>query len=554
MVVDQYGNKIDVGRLHEPQTASIRTLENGFLTPMLSGLTPRRLAATLAAADAGDFIQQHRLFSDMVERDPHLAAEMAKRNMAPLELDWSIKPPLDATAREASDAKWAEQIIRDGVDDLEDLLLASMDAVGHGFSAVEIEWVRDDGIFLPSFHPRPQEWFRLSRDRKSIRLRDTSPDGAELRPAGWIVHQNGKAKTGYMGRLGLFRVLCWPFLYKAYALGDFAELLEAYGQPMIVGKYRSGATTDEKSSLMRAVQALGHDARAIMPADMVLEIQQVSGAKGGPNHLDMMRWAEMSESKAILGATLTSQADGKTSTNALGRVHDEVRRDILAADVRQLAGTLTRDLVFPLLAINRGVPGSARRCPRFFIDASEPEDMAAYADALPKLSGVMRIPSSWAHGKLRIPTAQAGDEILAQPTGDGAGVDGASGSDGGPPQTAAGARVLDVGSGCGVGDGAANGSGIAALSGTRARSPEIPPAKLAMRLSTEAEPPWRAVLDHVGKLVAGATSLEELQDTLLAAYGDLPIDDLRDVMEAGFTVARLSGMADVLDTPQLRGN
>jgi hypothetical protein len=95
--------------------------------------------------------------------------------------------------------------------------------------------------------------------------RHASADGAPLQPFGWLVHTYGKAKTGYLGRMGLHRVLVWPFLYKAYAIGDFAEFLETFGLPIIVGKYFAGATDDEKASLLRAVTALGHDARAIMP-------------------------------------------------------------------------------------------------------------------------------------------------------------------------------------------------------------------------------------------------------------------------------------------------
>lgn len=42
-------------------------------------------------------------------------------------------------------------------------------------------------------------------------------------------------------------------------------------------------------------------------------------------------------SKAILGGTLTSQAYGKSSTNALGNIHNEVRQEVRDADLRQLA-------------------------------------------------------------------------------------------------------------------------------------------------------------------------------------------------------------------------
>jgi len=413
-ILDQYGKAIDRGSLREPQTASIRALENQYLTPMLDGLSPARLSSALRAADNGDLISQHRIFADMEERDAHLSAEMGKRKMGLLNLDWDIVPPRNATADEKASAEWAKEVIGDGVDDFEDLILACMDGVGHGFSGIELEWRKEGAELLPSFFPRPQEWFQLSQDRKALRLRDGSADGAELTPFGWIFHEHGKAKTGYIARLGLYRVLSWPFLYKAYGIGDFAEFLETFGLPFVVGKYAAGATDAEKASLMRAVTALGHDARAIMPADMVLEITKIAGGSGsgGGSHLDMVAWADKSQSKCILGGTLTSQADGKSSTNALGNVHQEVRHDIIEADARQVAGTLTRHLVYPLIALNRGGVDSLRRCPRMEFDTGVPEDLVAYADALQKLSPLFNIPASWVRERLHIPEAEEGEEVL----------------------------------------------------------------------------------------------------------------------------------------------
>jgi phage gp29-like protein len=153
-IIDQYGLPLDKAVLREPQTASIRALENQYLQPMLDGLSPARLAATLRAADNGDLIGQHRLFSDMEERDPHLCAEMGKRKLALLNLDWDIVPPRNATAAEKSSAEWVKDVITDGVDDFEDLILGCMDGVGHGFSAIELEWRQDGKEWLPAFFPR----------------------------------------------------------------------------------------------------------------------------------------------------------------------------------------------------------------------------------------------------------------------------------------------------------------------------------------------------------------------------------------------------------------
>jgi phage gp29-like protein len=62
---------------------------------------------------------------------------------------------------------------------------------------------------------------------------------------------------------------------------------------------------------------------------------------------------------------------------------------ILRSDARQLADTLTRDLVYPLVVLNAGGVDGLRRCPRWTFDLGEAEDVAGVtaADvALPTLS------------------------------------------------------------------------------------------------------------------------------------------------------------------------
>ncbi|MFV9492172.1 phage portal protein family protein [Pseudomonas aeruginosa] len=64
----------------------------------------------------------------------------------------------------------------------------------------------------------------------------------------------------------------------------------------------------------------------------------------------MIEWCERTQSKAILGGTLTSQADGKTSTNALGNVSaTRYRKDLRDADAKLLAKT-------PVVTWSTGLP------------------------------------------------------------------------------------------------------------------------------------------------------------------------------------------------------
>jgi phage gp29-like protein len=536
-LLDQHGQPLRLSDIAEPQTSKIATLQNLYHEGHLAGLTPTKAARILQEADQGNIVAQHQLFADMLDRDAHLACEFGKRSGALLGLDWSIEPPANASAKEKKDAAWVEEILRDVVDDLEDVITAMMGAVGHGFSAVELEWQRWDGEWLPKFHPRPQSWFQLSRERSELRLMDGSADGAVPIPMGWIMHQHGKAQTGYLARMGICRVLIWPFIYKHYAIGDFAEFLETYGLPIILGKYYQGATPAEKSSLMRAVTALGHDARAIMPKEMELEIQKITSSGDGSVHLAMVDWAERAQSKAILGQTLSAEAKATGMGSGVADLHADVRHDILKADARQIAGTLTRDLIYPLLTLNGRGGNALRRCPRWVFDLGESEDIKLFADALPALAaGGAKIPVSWVHEKLRIPMAEDGEEVF----GAAAELANSAVDAGNSPKSA-------------ENPGAAKGLAVTEIDETPAVALKaVAPAVVKDALTTAtdhlaqaAAPTVGAWVDDIATMLDQVSSLEEFRELLLARYQHLPAGDLVTVMATALATVNLRGRAEV---------
>lgn len=413
-IVDVNGNPIKSAQLAEPQTSKLAQLHREFASHPSRGLTPAKLARILDAAEQGDIRAQHELFMDMEEKDAHIHAEMGKRKRALLSKDvgWDIVPPRNASEAERKLAGYVKELIQD-MPNLEDVILDALDGIGHGFSCQEIEWEMVGREWMPkAISHRPQSWFQTDREtRTQIRLRDNSLDGQALQSCGWITHVH-KAKSGYLSRAGLHRVLAWPYLFKNYSVGDLAEFLEIYGLPLRLGTYQSGASDEEKATLLRAVMSIGHDAAGIVPEGMLIDFKEAAKGSEGP-FMAMIEWAEKSESKAILGGTLTSQADGKSSTNALGNVHNEVRQDLSVSDGQQLAGTLTRDLVYPLAALNKGGVEDRRRLPRFQFVFDDSEDLGVLAESLPKLVGIgMRIPVDWAHERAGIPQAEEGAAVL----------------------------------------------------------------------------------------------------------------------------------------------
>jgi len=410
-ILDQHGKPIESDVFAEPQTSRLGALHQEFAGHPSRGLTPARLARILEAAEQGDITAQHELYMDMEEKDAHLYAEMSKRKRALLTVDWDIVPPRNPSKQEQDDAAWLKEVLLDFAN-LEDLMLDALDAIGHGFSAIELEWdmIGRERLIVAAHH-RPQTWLQLDRqDRNTLRLRDNTLDGLPLKSFGWLIHRHA-AKSGYLARSGLHRILSWPFLFKNYAVRDLAEFLEIYGLPLRLGKYPPGATDKEKATLLRAVIGIGHAAAGIIPEGMAIEFKEAAKGASDP-YMAMMDWAERSISKAILGQTSSSEAKATGLGSGIANLHGEVRQDLKVSDARQLGGSFTRDLCYPLLAVNRGVR-DPRRIPRFTIDTGEAEDLKLYAESLPKLVPMgMRIPVSWAHQKLRIPEAGEKDAVL----------------------------------------------------------------------------------------------------------------------------------------------
>ena len=367
------------------------------------------ILSILERAELGDLVSQAELFTDMEERDAHIYAEMTKRKMAVAQLDFELKPPRDAGAKEKKAIDALEERLKDTLD-IETLVFNMADSIGHGFSAIELQWQRDSaGFWMPSLlKPRPQRWFTVDiATRSQIRLRDGTIEGTELLKHGWLLHEHS-SKTGYVATQGLYRALALPYLFKNFATKNWLRFCELYAVPIRV-LFHHETDMYKKQSLMDALQAMGQSGVALLEGGTQDDLKTESLTNGeGAGFSSLIDWCERSVSKAILGGTLTSST-GNNGNYATAQVHDDVRYQIRDHDAKQIAETLTRQLLGSIIAVN----GLNIR-PIWTFDTQEPEDMALYADAIPKLVAIgAKIPVSYLHEKLKLPMPEKGEEILA---------------------------------------------------------------------------------------------------------------------------------------------
>ena len=355
-LLDQYGQPIDTGLLKNtiagPQQYGVRTIgtANSF-----SGLDPARLANILRAAEATDPRAYLELAEEMEEKYLHYAAQLATRKRAVCGLEWQVVP----ASERLRDRKIAEQI-EALVPLLEESLFDILDSLGKGYSVTEIAWENQGAAWLPqvALERRDPRWFQFDRiDGRTLRLRDIGNpiDGLALAPGKFITCTGG-AKSGLPVRGELARAAAYAYLFHNFSLRDWVTFCERYGMPLRLGRYHEGALPGDIDILFSAVRGLGADAAAILPKGMEIEFPEIKSATANADLWEkLLAYLDAQVSKLVIGQTLTADSGrGGSGSYALGKVHNEVRIDILRADAKAVCAALNRDLVKIVVNLNFG--------------------------------------------------------------------------------------------------------------------------------------------------------------------------------------------------------
>ena len=379
---DADGNPVDKTRLVEevaaPTVTGVRQILSGHPA---QNLTPQRLTALLLAAEQGDALAYLELAEEMEEKDLHYRSVLSTRKLQVAGLPVKVEAATDA----AEDVKAAD-LVRDFIDTgvLAEAVQDILDAVGKGYSVCEIMWDTEGKSWFPSsILWRDPRWFEFDRlDGVTLRLKGESGLPEPLAPAKFITHIH-KSKSGLPIRGGLARPVAWYYLFKNFGIKSWVQFAQVFGFPLRVGRYGSEATQDEKDVLLRAVRSIAQDAAAIIPDSMKIEFVNTNSTGNVQIFKGLTEYFDKQISKAVLGQTGTTDVGQHVGT---ANAHERVREDIEESDAAQLAATLSRDLVRPLVDLNLG---PRRRYPIIRIAREKKEDVSKWIDNVVKVAAVV---------------------------------------------------------------------------------------------------------------------------------------------------------------------
>lgn len=513
MLYDHLNRPIRTQELKREQSAptltGIRTIWNDSFA---SGLTPVGLAGLLRSAADGDHHAYLTLAEEMEERDLHYAGELGKRKLAVSRLPITVESATDS-ARDKEIAEAVRGMMKKA--GIRALLKDLLDAIGKGYSAIEIIWKTGSRWMPERYEWRDPRFFQFDQEsRRKIRLRDESDlmNGIDLTPFKYLVHIH-HGKSGIPIRGGIARLAAWSYMCKAYTIKDWLAFAEVFGMPLRMGKYGPSARPDEINILKAAVANLGIDAAAVFPESMQIELVEVAGKGGSSDFFKVLaNYLDDQVSKGILGQT--ASASGTPGKLGNDNLQAEVRDDIRDDDAEAIEETLNRDLVRSFVDLNYG---PQENYPDVQIRATKKEDIAVLVSAVKDLVPLgLLVEQSVMRDKLGLPDPdpQAKPEDLLHA----------------PAQQPV-----------------AQGSAL-----QRALNAADPPAgsveeALYTWMKNASADPAAAMLDAAETLLAEVGSLEEFRERLIDLFAATDPEMLAESMARLDMLANLSGRLEVME-------
>ena len=412
MILDRFGKEI---KSEKPilEEVAVQTIRDRYGSYPSQGLTPQRLARIFKEADQGDVTRQAELFEEMEEKDLHLAGVLQSRKLAVTGLDWEILPASDDSEDKRIAA--AAKEMTEYIENLDEVLLDILDAVGKGFSVGEVMWEVSEGqVWAKTIEWVHQRRFTFNSPNALLKypklITDDAPVwGEDLPPNKFMFHRH-KARSGATPRGGILRPCAYMYLFKNYDIKDWLIFNELFSVPMRVGKYKPGATPKDIEALKQAVFNLGVDAAAVISESTMIELIESKVTGSNNSHEKFAEFCDHAMSKAVLGHT--GNAEGTPGKLGSESEATELRQDLLESDAKALMKTVKFQLIAPWVMFNFG-PGKG--VPIFVLHCEEEDDLEKTAKVYGTLVNEVNfegIPESHIYERFGIPRPVGGEKTV----------------------------------------------------------------------------------------------------------------------------------------------
>lgn len=331
-----------------------------------TGLEPQQIWNLQLLRNTGYPQLWTELCEQIIERDGHLGGIFDTRRLSVSEKPFRIHPAYRGDELSDVLGKIIERVV-DRIDSFDQTIEDLLSASAYGYSIAEIVWsdlpVR---VPLPDGSaktvvlavPSTVEWLhwkhvRFDRFTDEPYLWFTSGE-VSLPPNKFVFH--AASGTGLIEKRGFMGACAWLSAAKRWTERDWLIYGKIFGIPNIMAQYPDGTEEYDlhREKYVQFLKDWGEGIPALLPDDLKVEITREPGGRAGDIHGALIGWANSEMSKRVHGSTLTVEI-GNVGAYAAADTHRDAPYIRTRADARKLAGTLRRDLIRPILSVNREV-------------------------------------------------------------------------------------------------------------------------------------------------------------------------------------------------------
>lgn len=218
------------------------------------------------------------------------------------------------------------------------------------------------GLQLPVFKVWNTQFCYWRWDTRSFWVNHTGGT-AEIHPGDghWVLLCPFGHNHGWL--YGLVNSLGWLYLDRIFNQRNWARWNEKFGLGVMLGDVPADANDNDKASFMAAVQNMPHEATVMTPVTekgnkFDLRMVKTDGGTGWESFLNRKRSIDTDIAVCLLGQNLSTEISqgggGGGGSRAAAKVHNDIREDILKADVEILATTIRTQILTPLVERNWG--------------------------------------------------------------------------------------------------------------------------------------------------------------------------------------------------------
>lgn len=273
--------------------------------------------------------------------DPHLMATIQQRKMQVMQMDWELMIEQSAESKVYSEI---EEIFK--TLPMEEIISDMMDAIFFGFSVLEINWQKKDGLLYPAeILDKPQEWFIFDKDNE-LRLRKYKygyylfEEGEKLPPYKFILTQYKPSYTNPYGERILSRCY-WPVQFKKGGIEYWQLMMERYGMPYLIGRYPNTYTDVQKNEFLEQLKQMVVDNITIFDEALGIELKESPQYDIGQLYENLVKYHNREISKAVLTVTLTTEME-KAGSYKASEIHKEMLSFLGTSDKKMVESSLNK--------------------------------------------------------------------------------------------------------------------------------------------------------------------------------------------------------------------